>query len=214
MRRKLEPFESDLSLLLERLSGGLNEEVREKLRGLKDKLIRLHMKNVVKINHSAMELICAKHLLLSGYEVDVERLLDGISCDIYASKGLGSLIVEVETGYIPPEHALDPLTYCKARIASKITRYSGFATKFGLAAPPHYIMQIPDTLIKPPRYRSDEEIGEIKRLCDLYYKNPPVSIEEIRNARLHMILIIDVDRARIQEVDPVDYIERGKQWAY
>ncbi len=210
----MEPFESDLTLLFERLSESLDPRVRDKLRGLRDKLIRLHMKNVAKINHSAMELICAKHLLLAGYEVDVERLLDGISCDIYASRGLGSLIVEIETGYIPPEHALDPLTYCKARVASKITRYSGFATKFGLATPSHYIMQIPDALIKPPRYRSDEEIDEIKRLCDLYYKSPPVSNEEIRNARLHVILIIDVDRARIREVDPADYIERSKQWAY
>jgi hypothetical protein len=210
----LERFEADLNLLFERLSEGLDEGAKGKLMVLRNKLIRLHMRNVVKINHSVMELICAKHLILSGYDVDVERLLDGISCDVYASKGLGTLIVEVETGYIPPEHALDPLTYCRARIASKITRYSGFATKFGLATPPHYVMQIPRALIKPPRYRSSEEIWEIKELCDLYYKSPPVSVDEIRNARLHMVLIVDVDRARIQEIDPEDYVEMGRQWAY
>lgn len=210
----MDPFESDLGALFERLSEGLEAGAREKMRLLKDKLIDLHMKNVVKINHSVMELICAKYLILSGYEVDVERLLDSISCDIYASKGLGSLIVEIETGYIPPEHALDPLTYCKARVASKIVRYSGFATKFGLATPSHYIMQIPRALIKPPRYRSEGEVDEIKRLCDLYYKSPPVGIDEIKNARLHAIFIIDVDRARIKEVDPADYIEMSEQWAY
>jgi len=210
----LERFESDLGLLLTRLSEGLDGGAKGKLRELGDKLIRLHTRNLVKVNHSVMELICAKYLILSGYEVDVERLLDGISCDLYASKGLGSLILEVETGYIPPEHALDPLTYCKARVASKITRYSGFATKFGLATPSHYIMQIPRALIKPPRYRSEGEIDGIKRLCDLYYKSPPVGIEEIKNARLHAIFIIDVDGARIKEVDPADYIERSEQWAY
>jgi len=41
-----------------------------------------------------------------------------------------------------------------------------------------------------------------------------VSVDEIRNARLHMVLIVDVDRARIQEIDPEDYVEMGRQWSY
>ncbi len=210
----LEKFDLDLDLLLKKLCNNLGADVERKLRDLRNKLVSLHMKNMVKINHSVMELACAKYLILAGYDADVERFLDGISCDIYAVKGFGSLIVEVETGFVPPEHALDPLTYCKARTASKITRYSGYAEKFSLATPPHYVMPISQALIKPPRYRTDEEVEEIKRLCDLYYTNPPVSLEEIKNARLHTIYITDVDKAEIKETDPIDYVERCKQWAY
>lgn len=143
-----------------------------------------------------MELVCTKHLILAGYDVDVERFLDSISCDIYAAKGFGSLIVEVETGFVRPEHALDPLTYSKTRIARKITRYSNYAEKFGLAVPPHYIMQIPQALIKPPRYRMEREMKKVKMLCDLYYTRPAVSLEEIKNARLHTIYVIDVEKSQ------------------
>lgn len=207
-----EKFKEDLDLLFGKLCENLDLDAERKLKNLRDKLIQLHRKNMVKINHSVMELVCAKYLILDGYRVDVERFLDSISCDIYAVKGFGSLIVEVETGFVPPEHALDPLTYCKARIASKITRYSGHAEKFSLAGPPHYIMQIPQALVKPPRYRMDEEIRGVKTLCDLYYRNPPVSLEEIRNARLHTIYIIDVDKAEITETAPAEYIKKGKPW--
>jgi len=210
----LEKFERDLDILLGKLCRNSDAEVNMKLRNLRNKLARLHRANRVKINHSVMELVCAKYLIMAGYDVDLERFLDGLSCDLYAVKGLGSLIVEVETGFVPPEHALDPLTYCKARIASKITRYSGYAEKFSLASPPHYIMQIPRALTKPPRYRTEDEILEIKGLCDLYYKNPPVSLEEIKNARLHTIYIVDVDRAEVRETDPMDYAEKSEKWKY
>ena len=57
------------------------------------------MRNLVKINHSAMELVCAKHLIRYGYKVDVEKqLTDILICDVYAEKGDGAAIVEIETG--------------------------------------------------------------------------------------------------------------------
>jgi len=207
----MEEFERDLDILLGRLSEDANEETRRKLSGLKDRLVHLHDENVVKINHSVMELVCAKYLIVGGYEVDVEHLLDGgLTCDLYGVKGYGTLIVEIETGFVPPEHALDPIAYLKTRIVSKITRYSSYCNKFGLGTPPHYIVQIPPTLIKPPRYRTLEELQEIKGRCDLYYKNPPVSPEEIRNARLHTIYIIDVDETAVQETDPSTYTEKSR----
>ncbi len=205
----MEEFERDLDTLLGRLSEDADEGTRRKLDDLKDRLVRLHEENLVKINHSVMELVCAKHLILRGYEVDVEHLLDGgLTCDLYGVKGYGNLIVEVETGFVPPENALNPMTYLKTRVTSKITRYSNYCNKFGLGTPPHYILQIPPTLIKPPRYRTAEEMQEIKGRCDLYYKNPPVSLEEIRNARLHAIYVIDVDEATVQETNPGAYTEK------
>ena len=205
----VDEFEADLDFMVEKLGVNLNNEMVNQLDQLRNKLVRLHRKNVVKINHSIMELVCAKYLIIDGYEVDVEHFLsEGLVCDLYAMKGMGTVIIEVETGFVPPEHALDPMIYCKTRITSKITRYSNYANKFGLGTPPHYTLQIPPALTKPPRYRKPEELDEIKAYCDRYYKNPPVSMDELRNARLHAVYVINVDEASIQETDSEIYLEK------
>jgi len=205
-----EIFEQDLTVLMSRLTVGVEKDVENKLNMLKDWLVNLQRKNVVKINHSIMELVCAKYLILKGYEVQLEYPLNEIlTCDLYSIKGYGNLIVEIETGFIPPEHALYPLTYTSARLASKIIRYNSFAGKFALGMPPHYILPFPRALAKPPRKRTPKEIAAIKKLCDKYYQNPPVTEEEIQNARIQEIYIIDVDQAKVQEIDPEAYMKRA-----
>jgi hypothetical protein len=199
-------FERDLRIFLKRIAVDVNPDIRKAMTKLKERLVDLHQKRIVKINHSVMELLCVKPLLLKGYDVDVEHLLDGVlSCDVYGEKGDGNLIVEIETGYVPPGHALNPTVYNNARIASKITRYSNYANKFSLGIPPYYIAQIPPAFFKPPRFRSNENLHEIKQLCDIFYKNPRVNIEEVKNARLHSIYIIDVSNATVREVDLETY---------
>jgi hypothetical protein len=205
-----ERFEQDLTALMSRLTLDVEKEVENKLNMLKDWLVNLQKKNIVKINHSVMELVCAKYLILKGYEVQLEyQLNDLLTCDLYSIKGYGNLIVEIETGFIPPEHALAPLTYTSARLASKIIRYNSFAGKFALGMPPHYILPFPRALAKPPRKRTTEEIESIKKLCDKYYQNPPVTEEEIKNARIQEIYIIDVDQAKVREIDPETYMKRA-----
>jgi hypothetical protein len=201
-------FDRDLEILSAKLNKDTDLESQKKLEILKDKLIRIHDENVVKINHSIMEMVCAKHLILKGYELDIERPINGLVCDLYGTKGLGSHIVEIETGFIPPSHALDPANYRKSRIASKIIRYGNHSEKFALGVPPYYLLQIPEILVKPPRARKKEDLKYLKTLCDLYYKHPPVTFDEIRNARIHTIYIIDVDNAAVREVDPVTYLEK------
>ncbi|MEM4443590.1 MAG: hypothetical protein QW593_05050, partial [Candidatus Nitrosocaldus sp.] len=112
-----------------------------------------------------------------------------------------------ETGFVPPEHALDPMAYSAARVASKIARYSAFAGKFALATPALSILPVQELFLKPPRYRSKDDIGKVKALCDRYYSNPPISMEEIKNARLHSIMIINADAIRVVEMDPDTYVE-------
>ena len=205
-----ERFEQDLTTLMSRLTLDVEKDVENKLIMLKQWLINLQKKNIVKINHSVMELVCAKYLILKGYEVQLEYPLnDLLTCDLYSIKGYGNLIVEIETGFIPPDHALSPLTYTSARLASKIIRYNSFAGKFALGMPPHYILPFPKALAKPPRKRTSKEILEIKKLCDKYYQNPPVTKEEIQNARIQEIYIIDVDQAKVQEIDPETYMKRA-----
>ena len=209
----LDKFVADIDKVISRMRVSLDDVEFKQVLGLRERLVALNKRNMVKINHSVMELVSAKHLIQAGFDVDVEYELEKVSCDVYALKGYGSVIVEVETGFVPPEHATDPLTYLRARIASKITRYSGFANKFILATPPYYIMQVPAALTKPPRFRGDDEIREIKELCDMYYSNPPVSLEEIRNARLHSIFSIDVESASLREWEVNEYLGKAALWS-
>jgi len=77
--------------------------------------------------------------------------------------------------------------------------------------PPHYVLPFPRALALPPRRRTQEDIQFIKKFCDIYYQNPPVTEEEIRNARIQEIYIIDVDHATVQEIDPEAYLKRALQ---
>ncbi len=145
----MEKFDRDLTTLLCRMNFDSTPEVENKLNMLKDWLIKLHRENVVKINHSVMELVCAKYLIQKGYEVQVEYPLNtSLTCDLFGIKGLGNLVVEIETGFIPPENALAPLTYTTARLASKIIRYSSFAGKFALGSSRTLHLAFPTNLSK------------------------------------------------------------------
>jgi len=202
-------FVADVTSLSDKMSAGEPEEIVYRMNFVKNRLIDLYQRNLVKINHSAMELVCAKHLIRYGYRVDVEKQLTEILiCDVYAEKGDGVAIVEIETGFIPPEHALDPLSYYAARIASKVSRYSKYSNQFVLATPPVSVLPIPPLFRRPPRDRRPAEIKEVKQLCDRFYKNPPVTEDEIVNARLHMIYIINIDASKVTEMDIDSYFEQ------
>lgn len=204
----LERFTEDVTNLSSKMVVGESDDVIRRLNFVKNRLIDLYKRNIVKINHSAMELVCARHLIRYGYSVDVEKqLTDILVCDLYATKGDGVAIVEIETGFIPPEHALDPLSYYLARIASKIARYSKYANQFVLATPPVSILPISDVFKRPPRDRTLADINKIKSLCDKYYKNPPVTISDILNARLHIIYVINIDDGVVHEMDVDSYFD-------
>ena len=204
----IERFSLDVNTLSNKLTAGEPDEIIKRVDFVKCRLIELYKRNLVKINHSTMELVCARHLVHYGYTVDVEKQLsDVLVCDLFATKGDGETIVEIETGFIPPEHALDPLAYYSARIASKIARYSKFANQFILATPPVSILSIPKVFERPPRYRKMYEVEQVKILCDRYYRNPPVGLNEILAGRLHMIYIINIDRGKIIEMDVESYFD-------
>ncbi|MFH0849012.1 MAG: hypothetical protein V1857_05875 [archaeon] len=201
-------FETDLDALVSRLVPEKNGPIFGKLVTVRMKLVEMRKQNLVKINHSTMEVVCAKDLILRGYDVDVEHSVDGLLvCDLFGVKGDGRALVEIETGFVPPEHALDPTSFFSARVASKIARYSAFADKFSLASPLYGVLPIPTLFLKPPRSRSREEIEQVKKLCDRYYENPPVAVEDISAARIQSILMIDVDSGSLKEFDPETYGE-------
>lgn len=203
-------FEEDLMSLAERLKGD-DKKTNRKLDEIKEKLVELYKKGLVKINHSALELLCAYSLLRAGYDVEVERrVAEDLVCDVYGLKGEDVLIVEIETGFVPPEHALEPLTYNRARITSKVARYSSHAAKFSLGTPPNNLLLISTVFQKPPRYRAEGEIKRLKSLCDIYYTKPPITLEQLKNARLHSIFILDLDSLVVREIDPDTYLQKAK----
>ncbi len=207
----LEKFRNDVYDMTENLSKNLKENDLPKLNYVRQQLIEMYQKNLVKINHSILELICASNLISNGYAVEVEKdVSDILVCDIFAKKGGGYTIIEIETGFTPPEHAMDTVDYYAARIMSKIARYSKHCSKFSLATPVMGILPIPQIFWLPPNARKKEDINKIKELCDRYYKNPPIKYDDILNAHLHSIYLINIDKGFAKEVDPHGYVDLTK----
>ena len=207
----LEKFRNDVYDMTENLSKNLKENDLPKLNYVRQQLIEMYQKNLVKINHSILELICASNLISNGYAVEVEKdVSDILVCDIFAKKGGGNTIIEIETGFTPPEHAMDTVDYYAARIMSKIARYSKHCSKFSLATPVMGILPIPQIFLLPPNARKKEDVNKIKELCDRYYKNPPITYDDILNAHLHSIYLINIDKGFAKEVDPHGYVDLTK----
>jgi len=204
----LEKFRNDVNAVTDRLSSKLSEEDLPKLNFVRQQLIEMYKQNLVKINHSVLELICASELIANGYAVEVEKeISDILVCDLFAQKGDGDTIIEIETGFTPPDHAMDTIDYSTARIMSKIARYSKYCSKFSLATPVTGIIPIPKIFLIPPNARKKEDIKKVQDLCDRYYKNPPINYDDILNARLHSIYLINVDKNFAKSLDPQGYVD-------
>jgi hypothetical protein len=208
----LEKFRDDVYELTEKLSRHLPENEIPKLNYVRQRLIEMYQKNLVKINHSVLELICASNLISRGYVVDAEKSVsDILVCDIFAKKGDGTTIIEIETGFTPPDHALDTIDYYTARIISKIARYSQYCSKFSLATPVIGVLPIPQIFLIPPKSRDKKEIEKVQSLCNRFYKNPPIKYEEILNAKLHSVYLIHIDKGFSKELDPCSYLELSQK---
>ncbi len=204
----IEKFTDDVYTVAEKLTENQPADMNAKINFVRERLIELYQKNLVKINHSVLEMICASNLISQGYSVDIEKhLSDILVCDVFATKGDGTFIMEIETGFTPPDHALDTIDYYIARIASKIARYSQYCSKFALATPVVGILPIPKLFLKPPSKRTSQEVQKIKNLCDRFYKNPPIETSDILNARLHSVYLINIDKCFAKQLDPYTYLE-------
>jgi hypothetical protein len=208
----VEKFQDDVYSITELLSEHLSPELIPKLNFVRQNLIEYYKKNLVKINHSVLELICAAELISHGFSVDVEKSIsDVLVCDLFGKKGDGTSIIEIETGFTPPEHALDTVDYYAARIVSKIARYSKHCGKFSLATPVVNILPISEIFLLPPNTRKPEDIEKLKKLCDRFYKNPQIKLDDIQNAQIHSVYLINTDKGFAKEMDPESYIQMTKQ---
>ena len=69
----IEKFQDDVYAITELLSEQLDSKDVPKLNFVRQRLIDMYKDNLVKINHSVLELICASELIAHGYFVDVEK---------------------------------------------------------------------------------------------------------------------------------------------
>lgn len=196
----------DVDSVVERLGERLEGSARERLEQLGSRLKELALRRVISSNHTVMELIVAAHLLSKGYEVEVEYVLaPDLVCDVYATLNGESMIVEVETGFVPPENSVDPMAYRLARELSKVARYSKYADYFAMAIPPFHILQLPYIVFLPPEERLNWGIEYFKSLIDAYYRRPPVELEELLTAKLHYVYVVLVDALKLVELTAREY---------
>ena len=208
----VEKFQDDVYSITELLSEHLSPELVPKLNFVRQNLIEYYKKNLVKINHSVLELICAAEFISHGFSVDVEKpISDVLVCDLFGKKDDETSIIEIETGFTPPEHALDTVDYYAARIVSKIARYSKYCSKFSLATPVVNILPISDIFLISPDARKSTDVEKLKKLCDRFYKNPQIKLEDIQNAQIHSVYLINTDKGFAKEMDPESYIQMTKQ---
>ena len=208
----LEKFCDDVFKITDQLSERLTDEQIKKLSFVRGRLVELYQQNLVKINHSVLEIICASELIRQGYLVNVEeRLSDILVCDIFATKGGGSVIIEIETGFTPPAHALNTVDYYAARIMSKIARYSKYCSKFCLATPVVGVLPIPSIFLIPPLARNLNDVKKNQVICNRFYKNPAIEFDSILNAHLHSIYLINTDKVFAKQLDPQNYVDLTKK---
>jgi len=203
-------FREDLYEVARRACSEEEGKALTRMMAIADILVGMYKKKLVKINHSALELVCAGSLVREGCEVRVEnRLGRTLVCDVFGKSARGQLIVEIETGFIPPEAALVPSVYARSRIASKIARYSRFADRFALGTTPAYVLDFPRFFVKDTDERTTEDAEEVKALTDVYYDKPSISVEELMKSHLDSVVVIDVDKATTHELDPKTYQQRA-----
>jgi len=208
----IEKFQDDVFAITELLSEQLDSKDVPKLNFVRQRLIDMYKDNLVKINHSVLELICASELITQGYFVDVEKSVSNIlRCDIFGTRDNERRIVEIETGFTPPEHALDTVDYYIARIISKIARYSKHCDKFSLATPVVNVLPISELFLLPSHARKKEDIARLKKLCDRFYKNPKIEFNDVQNAHIDSIYLINTDKGFSKEIYPESYLQITKQ---
>ena len=107
--------------------------------------------------------------------------------------------------------ALDTVDYYAARIVSKIARYSQYCGKFSLATPVVNVLPISELFLLPPRARKNDDVVRLKNLCDRFYKSPKIEFDDIQNAHIHSIYLINTDKGFAKELDPEAYLQLTKE---
>lgn len=160
-----------------------------------ERLLRLNSMRALSGLHAVMQFTLALVLYSEGYDVWVEyELPGGLVADLYAEGPPGSVVVEVETGYVDPSMLHSPSSYLESKIALKAAQYSGHADLFVLAAPAYVELPIPRL---PPA--SEAEAQRLARLIEVYQGRPAERIlEHLRGARIDLVVSVDPEGPSVE----------------
>jgi hypothetical protein len=122
--------------------------------------------------HAILQFIVALDLHRRGFDVSVEEPVDGVfKADVYAESPLGRVIVEVETGYVPPDRIHSLEEFLEAKMVFKAVAYSAYTDVFMIATPNHIKMPVPRELLIPVEDRDESDIMAIRELALRYDKS-------------------------------------------
>jgi len=161
------------------------------------KLIELNKSRAVSSFHAILQYVVAMTLYKEGYDVWVEYDVGGgLTADVYAESPRGTVIVEVETGYVPPAYLSSPVEFLEARVAFKAILYSGRADIFVIATPSHIVLPRPRGLGSRAVLVDRERLA---RLLELTHGKPfEWAMEELPRARVDGFVKIIVDEVSVE----------------
>ncbi len=178
---------------LARVAPMLGVEPGNGLGDVERRLQQLYSRGALAKAHAILQYTIAAYLYTRGYDVQVEYdLPDGLRADVYAEAPWEELIVEVETGRVPPRFIVEYDSYMRARLAYKVLLYSQHAPT-ALAIPSYLEPFTPRQLLK-----YDGERGMIANLIQAYYNVDPARLQILLdNARLERVYVINLARDSI-----------------
>ena len=148
--------------------------------------------------HRLLQEIVAAKLSSLGFDVVIEEPLpEGLIADVYGEGPWGSIIVEVETGFVDPHMLGMAEDYLVARIAWKSVRYSRYADFFAIATPSFINLPIPRPLTL--KRRSEDDITRILALLrDVMGTNGKIGVKDLMGARIDLVIKINVSSRSIE----------------
>ena len=146
--------------------------------------------------HRLLQEIVAAGLSSMGFDVSIEEPLPGgLVADVYGEAPWGSIIVEVETGFVAPGMLESAEDYLKARIAWKSIRYSRHADLFAVAMPSFVEIPIPGVLVgRGGRREAARLLGLLRGLMGV---DGVVGLDDVMNARVDAVIKIVLSSRRI-----------------
>jgi len=167
--------------------------------------IALYSRKNIPLNHVLAEVLLGHYLRFErGFEkVDIERSVGRHSCDVYAEGGSLRICVEIEFNFVPPQYASEASEYLVARHVKKVLSISSCPeVLISFAYPRYCVPSIPIDLLRPPSARSIDRLRELVYITRRYFPIDIDSVEALRRACVHSIMIFDVAKPRVYELTP------------
>ncbi len=167
--------------------------------------IALHQRKGIPLNHVLAEALIAHYLKFErGFErVDIEKSINKHSCDVYAESGALRICVEIEFNFVPPQYASEASEYLVARHVKKVLSLASCPNlMLSFAYPRYCVPSVPIELLRPPSSRNLDRLRELIYVARKYFPKEMESIELLRNACVHSIMIFDIAKSKVYELTP------------